>query len=161
MARHLWRLALVALLVLDPIRVAVREVSLHCDQDTSLPIVLLELEPHPEEAGADGQLPPSYRRPWAVPVRVFLGLAFCAAMLGPAAVVWLSARRNRLARRVLAALAVLTLALPLLGHVLGGERARELVVWSFLAGTGSLWYLAAAVVIWIDRRRGRLDPGVG
>jgi hypothetical protein len=159
MSHLLWRVPLFALLVLDPIRVALHRQNLHCDQYTSLPIVLLEREPHVEEVQTDGWLPPAYRRPWAVPVRAFFALAFPIAMLGPAAAVWVSARRSRLARRLLAALAVFAVAvLPLLGYVLGGERARDLALWSFWLETGFLWYAAAGAVVWVDRRRARAAP---
>jgi hypothetical protein len=153
MAHPFWRVPLIALLVLDPVRVALREENLHCDQYTSLPIVLLDGEAHPEEARVNDQLPLVYRSPWAVPVRAFFALAFLLAMLGPAAVVAVSGRRNRRAMWLLVFLTLFAMgALPLLGHVLGGERARDLALWSFWLGTGFLWYAAAWIVVLVDRR---------
>lgn len=157
MAQPFWRVPLIALLVLDPVRVALRRENLHCDQYTSLPIVLFEREAHPEEVRNDGQLPVIYRSPWAVPVRAFFGVAFLLAMLGPAAVVAASARRNRRAMWLLAFLTLFAVGgLPPLGHVLGGERARDLALWSFWLGTGFLWYAAAWIVVLVDRRATKL-----
>jgi hypothetical protein len=153
MLHPIWRVPLIALLVLDPVRVALRPENLHCDQYTSLPIVLFEREAHPEEMRNEGQFPLIYRAPWAVPLRAFFALAFLFAMLGPAAVVAVSARRNRGALWLLAFLTLFAVGgLPLLGHVLGGERARDLALWSFWLGTGFLWYAAAWIVVLVDRR---------
>jgi hypothetical protein len=155
--RHLlWRVPLVALLAVVAARAALHRENLHCDQYTSLRIVLFDMEPHEEERlSASGAVPLAYDARWAVPVRVLFALAFPVAMLGPAAMVAVSRSRVRVARRVLGSLAAFAaVALPLLGFSLGGERAGWLALLSFWLGGGALCYAAAAIVVWRDRRNG-------
>jgi hypothetical protein len=120
------------------------EVDLHCTQKTSFLLAAFDFSPHEEEI----PVPAVYRRPFAVPLRLYLGTMVGGYILLPAVGGALVAQRRTTLRRFLltaAGVTVILLGNTLIPMTVQGERFSYLN-WAALFVGAVLLVIAAFAV---------------